>query len=65
MQAGQTRDVRAQSRDIKVEALGLACESRSNCLSSLRPGARGRVGEGGDSHDATATLPHHGALQRE
>ena len=33
MQGEQTRAVKAQSRDIEVEAL--ACKSRGNCLSSL------------------------------
>jgi hypothetical protein len=38
MPAGRTRVVRVPSRAIEVEALGLACKSRRNCLSSLRPG---------------------------
>ena len=62
MQVEQTHVVRAQSRDIDMSALGLACKSRGNCLSSLWPGTRGRAG--GDSPDATARLPHCGALQR-
>ena len=59
MQGEQTRVVRAQSRDIKVGAW------LAKAVATAYPRcSQGQSRGGGDSHDATARLPHCGALQK-